>query len=49
VAPNEASPLQAKISSASPVGAAILGRSPGDEVAVRTPRGLQTYLIVKTN
>ncbi|MBI4220406.1 MAG: GreA/GreB family elongation factor [Chloroflexi bacterium] len=49
VAPHEASPRNAKISSASPVGAAILGRSPGDEVTVRTPKGLQTYLIVKTN
>lgn len=48
VAPHEASPLNAKISSASPVGAAILGKIPGDEVRVRTPKGLQTYLIVKT-
>ncbi|MBI4306071.1 MAG: GreA/GreB family elongation factor [Chloroflexi bacterium] len=49
VAPHEASPLNAKISSASPVGAAILGKLPGEEVRVRTPKGLQTYLIVKTN
>jgi transcription elongation factor GreA len=48
VAPSEASPLQSKISSASPVGSAILGRAPGDEVKVRTPRGMQTYTIVKT-
>lgn len=48
VAPNESNPLQSKISSASPVGAAVLGRAPGDEVKVRTPRGVQTYTIVKT-
>lgn len=48
VAPNEASPLQAKISSASPVGSAVLGRAPGDQIRVKTPRGLQTYLIVRT-
>ncbi|MBI2965745.1 MAG: GreA/GreB family elongation factor [Chloroflexi bacterium] len=48
VAPSEASPLQSKISSASPVGAAVLGRGPGDAVKVRTPRGVQVYTIVKT-
>lgn len=48
VAPNEASPLQAKISSASPVGSAVLGRAPGDQIQVKTPRGMQTYRIVKT-
>jgi transcription elongation factor GreA len=49
VDPDEASPLNGKISSASPVGAAILGRSPGQEVLVETPRGRQRYLIVKTS
>lgn len=49
VGPNEASPLSAKISSASPVGSAVLGRAPGDEVHVQTPLGEQVYSIIKTN
>ena len=49
VEPNEASPLAGKISIISPVGAAILGRAAGDEVRVKTPRGLQTYMIEKTS
>jgi transcription elongation factor GreA len=48
VEPNEANPLNAKISNASPVGAAVLGRAVGDKVTVSTPRGKQTYEIVKT-
>jgi transcription elongation factor GreA len=42
---NEANPLVGKISSVSPVGAAILGRRLGDEVTVSTPAGEQIYTI----
>ncbi|MEX0763259.1 MAG: GreA/GreB family elongation factor [Dehalococcoidia bacterium] len=49
VEPNEANPLAGKISVISPVGAAILGRTAGDEVKVKTPRGEQTYKIDKTD
>ena len=42
---NEANPLVGKISSVSPVGAAILGRREGDEVTVSTPAGEQVYTI----
>ncbi len=44
---NEANPLNSKISNVSPVGAAVIGKSVGDEVKVSTPRGDQTYLILK--
>lgn len=49
VEPNEANPLSGKISIVSPVGSAILGRNLGDEVAVETPRGEQTYKIDETS
>jgi transcription elongation factor GreA len=49
VEPNESNPLSGKISIASPVGSAILGRAIGDEVAVVTPRGSQKYRIEKAN
>ncbi len=39
VNPNEASPLDGKLSSASPVGQALLRRKLGEEVEVITPRG----------
>ncbi len=48
VDPREANPLSGKISIASPVGAAILGRNRGDEVSVQTPRGEQVYRIKST-
>ena len=48
VEPREASPLNKKISSQSPVGEAILGRRVGDEVTVNTPAGQQTYKVEKT-
>ncbi len=45
---NEANPLNSKISNVSPVGAAVIGKAVGDEVTVSTPRGNQTYVILKT-
>ena len=45
VAANEANPLKGKISDISPVGSAILGRKPDDEVRVKTPGGAQRFKI----
>ena len=49
VDPSEANPLSGKISTASPVGAAILGRNRGEKITVNTPRGEQVYLIKSTS
>lgn len=49
VEPNEASPLNGKISVLSPVGAAILGRRVDEQVTVVTPRGEQVYRIDSVN
>jgi transcription elongation factor GreA len=49
VEPNEASPLNGKISILSPVGAAILSRRVGEQVTVVTPRGEQVYRIDSVN
>ena len=45
VAANEANPLRNKISDISPVGSAILGSKPGDEVIVKAPAGEQKFTI----
>jgi transcription elongation factor GreA len=42
----EANPAAGRLSSASPVGAALLGASPGAEVEVRTPRGSVRYRVL---
>lgn len=42
----EANPAAGRLSAASPVGAALLGHHPGDEVDVRTPRGSVRYRVV---
>lgn len=47
VGSTEADPAAGRISNASPVGRALLGRSVGDVVAVRTPRGEVEYRIVE--
>ncbi|MEJ7748188.1 MAG: transcription elongation factor GreA [Candidatus Limnocylindrales bacterium] len=41
----EADPAAGRLSVASPVGRALLGSAPGDEVAVTTPRGPVTYRV----
>jgi transcription elongation factor GreA len=46
VGPTEADPADGRISIASPVGSALLGRSVGDEVVVRTPRGEARYRVL---
>jgi transcription elongation factor GreA len=45
VGSNEANPLIGKISNESPMGAAFIGRRPGDEVRVETPTGQTAYRI----
>ena len=47
VAPIEASPLEMRISSQSPVGNALLKHKSGDIIEVKTPGGLVTYKIKK--
>lgn len=42
----ESDPGAGRLSVASPVGQALLGATPGTEVAVRTPRGSVTYRVV---
>jgi len=46
VGSSEANPLESKISDESPVGSAILGKSKGEVVDVRTPTGIIRYEIV---
>lgn len=43
----EADPAKGKISNESPVGAALLGRSVGDTVAVNVPRGVLKVKVLK--
>jgi transcription elongation factor GreA len=46
VGPLEADAGAGKLSMASPLGKALLGRAAGDRVQVQTPRGLRTYQIL---
>ena len=46
VGTSEADPKSGRISVASPVGKALLGRGAGDEVVVRTPQGESRYRVV---
>jgi len=43
---NDANPAEGRISDSSPVGAALIGKKVGDDVAVRTPRGAAHYRVV---
>jgi transcription elongation factor GreA len=45
----EANPAAGRLSSASPVGAALLGATAGAEVDVRTPRGEVRYRVVSVD
>jgi transcription elongation factor GreA len=47
VGTTEADPAAGRISTSSPVGAALVGAGVGDEVEVRTPRGAVSYRVVK--
>lgn len=44
---NESDPIAGKISNESPLGMAFLGKKIGDKVAVKTPKGTNTYKIKK--
>ena len=46
VGPYESAPEKNRISIATPIGQALLGREEGDEVRVKTPKGEQEYVIV---
>ena len=46
VSPSEVDPGAGRISVASPVGRALLGHGPGDEVVIRTPQGEAHYRVV---
>ena len=46
VGPEETNPRGGKISHRSPVGKAIMGKNPGDEVEVATPGGAVRYRVV---
>ena len=46
VSPSEANPLEGKISNASPLGKAFIGRRVGQVVEVETPRGKSRYRVV---
>ncbi len=45
----EANPAAGRLSSASPVGAALLGALPGADVEVRTPRGTVRYRVLSVD
>jgi transcription elongation factor GreA len=47
VGTTDADPKAGRISSASPVGAALLGAAAGQTVEVRTPRGIVAYRVVE--
>lgn len=47
VMPEDADPEKGWISTASPIGRALLGKAEGDEVAVPTPNGVRHFEIVK--
>jgi transcription elongation factor GreA len=46
VGADESAPGRGRISAASPVGRALVGRDAGDEVVIRTPSGDATYRIL---
>ncbi|MBA2848992.1 transcription elongation factor GreA [Thermosulfuriphilus ammonigenes] len=46
VGPYESDVSESKISVTSPLGRALIGRSVGDEVEVKTPSGIKTYEIL---
>ena len=46
VGPFESAPEKNRISIATPIGQALLGREEGDEVRVKTPKGVTEYIII---
>ena len=49
VGDHEAEPKNGKISISSPVARALIGKSEGDEVQVRTPTGVRSFEILSVN
>jgi transcription elongation factor GreA len=49
VGPSEADPFQGRISDASPVGKALLGRRAGDEVVIQTPGRQVRYRVLEVS
>ena len=49
VGSTEANPEQGKISNESPIGRALIGKKPGDEVEVEVPAGVIVYKIKKVS
>lgn len=47
VGSTEANPEEGKISNESPIGKALIGKKPGDEVEVAVPSGTMTYKVKK--
>lgn len=47
VGSTEANPDEGKISNVSPLGQALLGKKPGEEVEIEVPSGTMTYKILK--
>ena len=47
VMPEDADPKKGWVSTASPIGRAIVGREEGDEIAVKTPNGVREFEIIK--
>lgn len=47
VGDHEAEPKNGKISISSPIARALIGKSEGDEVQVRTPTGIRTFAILR--
>ncbi|MCY4120301.1 MAG: transcription elongation factor GreA [Acidobacteria bacterium] len=47
VMPEDADPAKGWVSTASPIGRAIVGRAEGDEIAVKTPNGVREFEIVE--
>ena len=46
VGPPEANAAEGRISNESPIGAALLGRSKGDEVDIQVPSGIITLKVL---
>ncbi|MGA2158066.1 MAG: transcription elongation factor GreA [Dehalococcoidia bacterium] len=49
VGTTEASPVDGKISSESPVGKALLGKKKGDKIEVRTPAGIMKLHVIEVS
>lgn len=47
VGPVEADPLEGKISNASPIGQALLGKKVGDTFTIETPKATVSYKVIK--